>query len=74
MPIVPMHCPVSHADVVRVTDLEGLTIRVLCGDYDDVTGECRIKGRATAGGPLGRLIERTQEHTLASHGFRCDLA
>ncbi len=73
MPINPTHCPVSRADVFRVTDLEGATIRILCAEYDDTTGTCRLKLSATAGGPLARLLERAQEGTLAAHGVRCDL-
>jgi len=74
MPIISTHCPVSRSDVMRVTDLEGVTIRVLCGDYDDSTCACRLKVRAGEGGPLSRLIERAHEGTLAAHGVRCDLA
>lgn len=74
MPIAPMHCPVSHADVVRVTDFEGATLRIVCTDYDETTGACRLKAHAAAAGPLSRLLERTEEGTLASHGIRCDLA
>lgn len=74
MPIAPMHCPVSHADVVRVTDFEGATVRIVCGEYDEATEACRLKARAMTAGPLSRLLERTEEGTLGSHGIRCDLA
>lgn len=74
MPIAPIYCPVSHADVVRVTDFEGATVRIVCSDYDETNQECRLKSRAAAAGPLTRLLERTHEGTLASHGTRCDLA
>ena len=74
MPIEPVHCPVSHADVVRVTDLEGGNAHILCPEYDEGSGACRIKEQANAGGPLARLIERAYEGTLAEHGVRCELA
>ena len=74
MPITPTYCAVSRMDVVRVTDLEGTTIRVVCPEYDEASGTCRLKASAAAGGPLGRFLERTQERTLAAHGVRCDLA
>jgi hypothetical protein len=74
MPIVPVHCPVSHADVVRLTDLEGGTVRIVCPEYDPPSSACRIKQQANTGGPLARLIERTSEGTLAEHGVRCELA
>lgn len=32
--LVTVHCPISHADVVCVTNLEGATLRVVCGEYD----------------------------------------
>lgn len=74
MPIAPLHCPVSHADVVRVTDFEGTTVRVVCSEYDETSKACRLKTRTATAGPLTRLLERTEEGTLASHGTRCDLA
>ena len=74
MPIAPMHCPVSRADVVRVTDFEGATVRIVCSDYDLATGICRLKSSAAKAGPLTRLLERTEEGTLASHDIRCSLA
>ena len=74
MAIEPVHCPVSRTDVVRVTDFEGRTTRVVCAEYNESDASCRLKSRATLGGPLARLIERTQEGTLATHGVRCDLA
>jgi hypothetical protein len=74
MPIATVHCPVSRTDVVRVTDLEGMTTRIVCPDYEDTAGTCRLKARVAQGGPLARLLERTQEGTLAAHGVRCDFA
>ena len=74
MPITSLHCPVSHSDVVRVTDLEGSTTRVVCSEYNEADASCRLKTHAAAGGPLSRLLERTEEGTLAAHGVRCDLA
>ena len=74
MAIEPVHCPVSRADVVRLIDFEGRTTRVVCPEYDEPGGTCRLKARAGQGGPLARLLERTEEGTLATHGVRCDLA
>lgn len=73
MAIITIHCPVSHSEVVRVTDFEDSTIRVICAEYDDVTRACRLKARASAGGPLARLLDRAEERTLAEHGVRCHL-
>jgi hypothetical protein len=71
MALMTTHCPVSHADVVRVTDLEGATLRVICADFD---AACGLKVRAREGGPLSRLIERAAEGTLGSEGTRCHVA
>jgi hypothetical protein len=69
-----MRCPVSHDAVLRVTDLEGATIRMLCSAYDDSTGACRLKAHAVHDGPLARLLQRAEADTLAEHDTRCQLA
>jgi hypothetical protein len=74
MAIAVVHCPVEHAEVFRVTDLEGATIRIVCADYDEATGICRLKARTNENGPLGRLLERAQGGTLDTHDLRCVLA
>jgi len=74
MAMITVHCPVSHADVVRVTDFEGGTLRVVCADYDAPSRICKVKMRAREGGPLSRLLEPADERTLGSRGARCDLA
>jgi hypothetical protein len=73
MPIMTVHCSVSRADVVRVTDLEGATLRVICPDYDEGSRLCRLKTRAQDGGPLARLLVRASAGTLAAHGIECEL-
>jgi hypothetical protein len=74
MPISTMQCPVSHTVVLRVTDLEGATIRMLCTQYDELTGGCRLKARTGNDGPLAQLLQRAEEDTLAEHSMRCQLA
>ena len=74
MPITTIHCPVSGSDVVRVTDFEGNTTRVVCVEYDETLNACRLKDRASREAPLGRLLARAREGTLATHGTRCDFA
>jgi hypothetical protein len=74
MPITTVHCPVSHADVVRVTDFEGTPTRVVCPEFDEPTEACRLKMRASAEPPLTRLLERVDEGTLDVHDARCQLA
>ena len=74
MPIATVHCPVSRLDVVRVTDFEGMTTRIVCPEYDEGANACRLKTGAAQGGPLARLLVRTEEGTLSAHGVRCDFA
>jgi hypothetical protein len=74
MAMMTVHCPVARADVVRVADLEGATLRVICTDYDAPSRVCKAKLRAREGGPLGRLFERADGRLLASRGTRCELA
>ena len=74
MPITTIHCPTSHSDVVRVTDFEGATTRVVCAEYDEASETCRLKTRALEDAPLARLLERAGEGTLATHGARCNFA
>jgi hypothetical protein len=74
MAFITEHCPVSHANVVRVTDFEGTTLRVICGDYDESTATCQVKSRGRENGPLGRLVEGADEATLGSSGTRCHFA
>lgn len=74
MPISQIHCPISHANVLRVTDLEGAVLRMICVDYDEQSGACRLKRRASEGGPLARLLEGADEGRIGSRGDRCDLA
>ena len=74
MAMMTVHCSVSHADVVCVTDFEGATLRVICGDYDAPSKVCKLKLRARDAGPLGRLLEGAGEGTLGSRGTRCRFA
>ena len=74
MSIATVHCPVSRLDVVRIIDFEGVTSRIVCPEYDEADRTCRLKARAVQGGPLTRLLVRTEEGTLAAHGVRCNFA
>lgn len=73
MPITSVRCPVLQANVTRITDLEGEVTRVICPEYEDPTGICRIKQGARTGGPLSQFLERVSEETLDRRTTRCDL-
>jgi hypothetical protein len=66
-------CPVLGAHVTRVSDFEGQVARVICPEYDEATGTCRLKRAAEEGGPLGRLLERVAEDTLETRNEICSL-
>lgn len=73
MVIASVRCPVARATVTRVTDFEGATTRVICPEYEEPTGICRLKEIALAGGPLSRFLERVSEGTLNRRAMRCDI-
>ena len=64
-------CPVLGAHITQVTDLEGTTIRVICAEYEESTGACRLKKSAREGGPLSQLLERAREDALDTRSTRC---
>ena len=66
-------CPVLRAHVTRVTDFEGNVTRIICGEYEQSTGTCRLKKAAFEGGPLSQLLERVSEETLNPRGTLCNL-
>ena len=73
MPITTIRCDVLGANVSCITDLEGTVMRVICPEYQEPAGTCRLRSEASKGGPLSRLLERVEEDTLASHGVGCAL-
>jgi len=73
MAISSMRCAVLGANVTRVTDLEGETTKIICTEYDEPTGICRLKKSASQGGMLSQLLERVSEDTLGTKNMRCDL-
>jgi len=73
MPITTMRCHVSGTNVSRITDLEGTVTRVICPEYSEPQGVCRLRGDALKGGPLSRLLERVEENSMAERGTLCDL-
>jgi hypothetical protein len=73
MPIVSVRCPVLGAKVTCVTDLEGETTQVICPEYEESTGMCRLKRNVSQAGMLGQLLERVSEETLDSRTTRCVL-
>lgn len=73
MAITSVRCPVLRANVTRVIDLEGEVTQVICPEYEEPTGICRMKKGAQTGGPLSQFLERVSEETLDRRTTRCDL-
>ena len=73
MAAVSVHCPVLGAHVTRVTDLEGNVTKIICAEYDEPTGVCRLKKNAFEGGPLAQLVERVAEGALDTRSPLCVL-
>jgi len=73
MAMTTVRCYVLGAMVTRITDLEGEVSRIICPEYQDATGGCRLLSDADTGGPLSRLLERIAEGALTRRGSRCHL-
>ena len=73
MSLSSVHCSVLHANVTCVTDLEGDVTRVICPEYEEPTGICRLKAHVAEGGPLSQLLERVSEESLETRSTQCIL-
>jgi hypothetical protein len=68
-----IRCPVLGGHVTRVTDFEGNVTRVICEEYEEPAGTCRLRKTVLRGGPLTQLLERVSEETLNTGGTLCVL-
>ena len=73
MAITSVRCPVLGASVTRVTDLEDEVTAIICPEYEEPIGICRLKKNALEGGPLSQLLERVSEDRLETRTTRCNL-
>jgi hypothetical protein len=73
MAMMTIRCHVLGATVTRITDLEGAVSRIICPEYQESTGFCRLLCNADSGGPLSRLLERLAEGELGRRSARCHL-
>lgn len=71
--IATVRCPVLGASVTRITDLEDQTTKIICSEYEQPTGICRMKKRTQEGGLLSKLLERVAEETLETRDVHCVL-
>lgn len=71
MRVTSVWCPVRQAYVIRVMDLEGQVIKVLCSEFDKAPRTCRMKKEAFEGGPLSQLLKHVSEDSLADPMVSC---
>lgn len=68
-----IRCPVLGGHVTRVTDFKGNVTRIVCEEYEEPAGTCRLRKTVLQGGPLAQLLERVSEETLDTAGTLCVL-
>lgn len=68
-----IRCPVLGGHVTRITDFEGSVTRIICEEYEEPGGTCRLRKSALEGGPLAQLLERVSEDALDTPGTLCVL-
>jgi hypothetical protein len=68
-----MYCPISHKRVPCERELDGRTVRVLCGALDLSGRRCLVLTRAHESGWLGEFLERADERTLGAREATCRL-
>lgn len=73
MSVATVRCPVIGVHVSRITNLEGEVTGLICSEYEEATGICRLKRNASRGGPLAQFLERESENTLDTRTERCHL-
>jgi hypothetical protein len=73
MPMESIYCHVLGGQVTRITGLEGESIRIICVQYEEATGDCRLKKAGRKGGPLSQLLERVADETLDTKSVSCHL-
>jgi hypothetical protein len=73
MSITSVRCDVLGANVARVTDFEDSVTQIICSEYEESTGLCRLRQHGLSGGPLSQLVERYAENTLDKRATRCVL-
>ena len=66
-----VHCPVLNGAVTQITDLEGHVTQIICPQLVHGASLCRVRIRASEGGPLSQLLERVSEHDLQAKGHGC---
>jgi hypothetical protein len=73
MAIESVWCPVVHSTVRRITNLEGEVTSMICSEYEERSGRCRVKAVARQGGPLSQMLEAVSQDTLSHPSTQCDL-
>jgi hypothetical protein len=73
MAITSVRCAVLGAMVTRITDREGRPPSVICAEYEEPSGICRLKRAARERGPLAPFLDRAVEETPDAGSIACDV-
>lgn len=73
MTLETVWCPVRQDHVSRTVNFAGEVVHVICPDCDAQTGFCRRRTSDRNDGPLGQLLDRVSEATLADATTNCVL-
>ena len=73
MVIKSIRCPVFGVHVTQVIDFEGAVTRVICAEYDESDGACRLMKSSSAAGPLSRFVDRASEGIVGTPAAACPL-
>ena len=73
MPIESVYCHVLGGHITRITGLEGESVRIICPQYEEPTGDCRLKKAGRQGGTLSQLLERVADGALDTKSISCHL-
>jgi len=68
-----LRCPIRHTAVVRVTDVRAGTDTVVCPEYEEPTGICRLKEEALSDPSRSPLVDRLSGERRGAGPARCSL-
>jgi hypothetical protein len=71
MAVKTIRCHVLQLTISLVTDFEDNVMQVICPEYNTASGMCRLKQRASSGGPLSTFVARASADTLDNRAVRC---
>jgi hypothetical protein len=73
MALTAVRCAVLGAMVTRITDRDGHPTSVVCAEYEEPSGICRLKRAARERGPLAPFLDRAAEEAPDAGSIACDV-